>query len=95
MKHVSQTYDYYKIGAIEKDDTKVTLGGRLEWVCFRITTPFITQKTRTKHQAFTDHSKPENSIRPDHLNIVFLHQRMHASVSQKNYTVNIHLNGQF
>ena len=32
MKHVSQTYDCYEIGAIEKDDAKVAFEGRLEWV---------------------------------------------------------------
>lgn len=32
MKHVSQTYDCYEIGAIEKGDAKVAFEGRLEWV---------------------------------------------------------------
>jgi phosphoribosylformylglycinamidine cyclo-ligase len=32
MKHVSQTYDCYEIGAIEKGDAKVAFDNRLEWV---------------------------------------------------------------
>ena len=32
MKHVSQSYDCYEIGSIEKGDAKVTFEGRLEWV---------------------------------------------------------------
>ena len=32
MKHVSQSYDCYEIGPIEKGDAKVAFEGRLEWV---------------------------------------------------------------
>ena len=32
MKHVSQTYDCYEIGTIEKGDAKVAFDNRLEWV---------------------------------------------------------------
>ena len=32
MKHVSQTYDCYEIGTIEKGGTKVAFEGRLDWI---------------------------------------------------------------
>ena len=32
MKHVSQTYDCYEIGAIEKGGPKVAFEGKLDWV---------------------------------------------------------------